>query len=112
MINITKNINYFIFGDIPTSELIEESHNKKIEHYDDIINKLKNIYNLIPTSFYDSVKLHHNYMKNNKKVKLVIWDLDEVAWEGSLIENTIKLKDKNNGYTKRTLHFYKIVKYY
>lgn len=33
MINITKNINDFIFGDIPTSELIEESHQKKIEHF-------------------------------------------------------------------------------
>ena len=31
MINITKNINDFIFGDIPTSEFIEESHQNKIE---------------------------------------------------------------------------------
>jgi FO synthase len=29
MINITKNINDLIFGDIPTSELLEESHLKK-----------------------------------------------------------------------------------
>jgi len=29
MRNITKNINELIFGDTPTSELLEESHAKK-----------------------------------------------------------------------------------
>lgn len=33
MINITKNITNFLFGDIPTSELLEESYQKKIEHF-------------------------------------------------------------------------------
>ena len=33
MRNITKNINDLIFGDTPTSELLEESHAKKIQNF-------------------------------------------------------------------------------
>ncbi len=33
MINITENINDFIFGDIPTNELLEESFAKKINYF-------------------------------------------------------------------------------
>ena len=33
---------------------------------------------------------------NNNKVKLVIWDLDEVIWEGSLVEGTLKHSERIN----------------
>ena len=37
MINITKNINDLIFGDIPTAELLEEAYLKKIEYFGNLI---------------------------------------------------------------------------
>ena len=85
--------------------------NHALPFYKLFMEELNKEFNVVPKSFYEMIELHHDYMQRNKSVKLVIWDLDEVAWNGSLIENTIQLHNKHNQHTDRVLLFVSIVRF-
>jgi len=63
---------------------------KDLTLWENVLNFCKKNYNVEFKGFYEMIDIFKEYQKNNMKVKLVIWDLDEVVWDGSLVENTIK----------------------
>ena len=64
--------------------------------WQNIIDFLKRNYDVEFKGFYEMVNIFKEYQKENNKVKLVIWDLDDVIWEGSLVEGTLKHSERIN----------------